>query len=107
MRAVLLFTLAAALCIAGAWWVAGLPGTVFATISGTTIETTSWTDGELPPAPTLVVAALGAPAPIAPHLAPAPAVAQDLESTSLLWVGVVGIGLLLGAALVVVRTLRQ
>lgn len=40
MRAVLLFTLVAALCIAGAWWVAGLPGAVSATIAGTTIETT-------------------------------------------------------------------
>ena len=38
MRAVLLFTLAAAVAISGAWWVAGLPGQVSATVSGTTIE---------------------------------------------------------------------
>lgn len=38
MRAILLFTLAAALCVTGAWWVAALPGTVSATIAGTTLE---------------------------------------------------------------------
>lgn len=38
MRAILVFTLAAALCIVGAWWVAALPGTVSATIAGTTLE---------------------------------------------------------------------
>lgn len=41
MRAVLGFTLLAALCIAGAWWVAGLPGAVSANIAGTTIETSA------------------------------------------------------------------
>ena len=38
MRSILVFTLAAAVCIAGAWWVAALPGTVSATIAGTTFE---------------------------------------------------------------------
>lgn len=41
MRAVLGFTLLAALVIAGAWWVAGLPGTVSATVSGTTFQTST------------------------------------------------------------------
>ncbi len=38
MRAVLLFTLVAGLVVAGAWWIAGLPGSMSATIAGTTIE---------------------------------------------------------------------
>lgn len=38
MRAVLLFTLAAAACIAAAWWIAALPGAVSITIAGTTLE---------------------------------------------------------------------
>ncbi len=41
MRTVLGLTLLAAAVIAGAWWVAGLPGTVSATIAGTTFQTTS------------------------------------------------------------------
>ena len=38
MRAVLLFTLAAALCVAVGWWVADLPGNVSATIGTTTLK---------------------------------------------------------------------
>ena len=38
MRTVLLFTLAAAICVALGWWVADLPGTVSATINGTTFQ---------------------------------------------------------------------
>lgn len=39
MATVLRFLLLAALCVAGAWWVAALPGSVSMTIAGTTIET--------------------------------------------------------------------
>ena len=38
MRAILAFTIAAALCVTAAWWVAALPGTVSATVAGTTLE---------------------------------------------------------------------
>ena len=41
MRAVIGFTLLAALVIAGAWWLAGLPGGVSVTVLGTTIETSA------------------------------------------------------------------
>ncbi len=41
MRTVFGFVVLAALCVAGAWWVAGLPGTVSANIAGTTIETST------------------------------------------------------------------
>ena len=41
MGAVLAFTLLAALCVTGAWWVAALPGAVSITIAGTTIETST------------------------------------------------------------------
>ena len=38
MRTVLLFTLAAAVCVALGWWVADLPGTFTATVNGTTFQ---------------------------------------------------------------------
>ncbi len=38
MRTVLLFTLAAAVCVAVGWWVADLPGTFTATVNGTTFQ---------------------------------------------------------------------
>lgn len=41
MRAVLGFTLLAIVCVGGAWVVSGLPGSISATIAGTTIETTT------------------------------------------------------------------
>jgi HemY protein len=41
MRAVLGFTLLAALAIAGAWWLAAIPGGVSVTVLGTTIETSA------------------------------------------------------------------
>ena len=41
MRTVIGFTILAALCVAGAWWVAGLPGAVSASFAGTTIETSA------------------------------------------------------------------
>ena len=73
---------------------------------GTTIETTSWTEGaaSLAIAPVANVPAAGAP----PVMAPAPQVrpATD-EPVSHMWIGLLGVGLLLGAALVVVRTLRR
>lgn len=41
MVTVLWFLVLAALCVAGAWWVAALPGSVSITIIGTTIETST------------------------------------------------------------------
>ena len=38
MRAVFLFTVAAALCVTVAWWVAALPGSIAMTIAGTSLE---------------------------------------------------------------------
>ncbi len=38
MRAVLLLTVLVVLCVAGAWWLSGLPGMISASIAGTTIE---------------------------------------------------------------------
>ena len=76
---------------------------------GTTIETTSWTDG---PAPTTTatathaapaVHAAGAPA-AAPAIAPVDAGSSG--SGSLLWLGLGGIVLALAAAVFVARTLR-
>jgi len=79
---------------------------------GTTIETTTWTDGPppsaAPPEPAPQVAAAGA-AGAAPTRAPSPTarVTPPAPSRSLAWVGFAGIGLLLAAAVVVVRTLRR
>ena len=85
---------------------------------GTVIETTAWPDGaasgEPPP---LRLAAAGAaatgparagepaPAPVDPPAIEVPAPAQI--SGSLVWLGLGGIGLLLAAAVAVVRTLRR
>lgn len=41
MLSVLMLVVVAALCVAGAWWVAALPGSVAVTIAGTTIETST------------------------------------------------------------------
>jgi 3',5'-cyclic AMP phosphodiesterase CpdA len=75
---------------------------------GTTIETTTWTEGPAPAAPAPVVSkAAGAgeqapaPATIAPPIDPA-----DSDGTGL-WLPLAGMGLLLGATVVVVRTLRK
>jgi HemY protein len=38
MRGVLLLTLAAAVCVTAAWWIAALPGSITMTIAGTTLE---------------------------------------------------------------------
>jgi hypothetical protein len=73
---------------------------------GTTIETTSWTEGaaSLAIAPVAKVPAAGAP----PVMAPAPRgpAAADVPAARA-WIGLLGVALLLGAALVVVRTLRR
>jgi predicted phosphodiesterase len=74
---------------------------------GTTIESTSWTEGP-PPAPAMPVAkapAVGGPQePVAvPPVVRAP---EDSDSRSLLWLGLSGVGVLLLAAVVVSRTLR-
>ena len=75
---------------------------------GTTIETTSWTEGPPATGPTVTppqVAASGAR-----RMAPAgpPALGDEpAPARSQLWVGLAGVGLLLAAAVVVVRTLRR
>ena len=76
---------------------------------GTAIETTTWTEAappssEVREAPALVTRA-GGPAP-APQLARAPTGPAPRDG-SLAWIGFAGIGLLLGAAVIVVRTLRR
>ncbi len=79
---------------------------------GTTIETTTWTEGPPPPPnvsampvdPALAAAAGGGSAPIA---APAPRAARREDGGSLVWIGLGAIGVLLVTALVVVRTLRR
>ena len=79
-------------------------------VDGTTIETTTWADGPDPSEvaqPPLLAAGAGGPT---PTLAPAPPVASRAAHDgggSLYWIGFGGIGLLLAAALVVVRTLRR
>ncbi len=71
---------------------------------GTTIETTSWTEG---PAPAVATpAAPDVPAAGAPKPAPAIAPIDPASSTSLVWLGIGGIVLALAAAVFVVRTLR-
>ncbi|MBL0213168.1 MAG: metallophosphoesterase family protein [Myxococcales bacterium] len=79
---------------------------------GTTIETTTWTEGpdELPPVPATAAAPPipGGAGGGAPSIAPAPSPAADgSDERSLAWIGFAGIGLLLAAAVVVVRTLRR
>jgi predicted phosphodiesterase len=74
---------------------------------GTTIETTTWTEGAAPPIPAApppaaTISAAGGPQVIAPAIRE-----TDEDSGSLLWAGLGGIGLLLAAAVVVVRTLRR
>jgi predicted phosphodiesterase len=79
---------------------------------GTTIETTTWTEGPPPPAispsampndPKLATAAGGA----APAMRSAPASARRDDGGSLVWIGLGAMGVLLVTALVVVRTLRR
>ena len=77
---------------------------------GTTIETTTWNDGP-PPAPPVATPVAVAPvvapvivAPVGAAVVPEPV---DESSTSLIWLGLGGVGLLLAAALVLVRTLRS
>lgn len=78
---------------------------------GTTIETTSWTEGDAPqlaqPASARSNAAGAIGAGAAPLANPAAASAPVPAPASLMWVGFIGVGLLLAAAVVVVRTLRR
>jgi predicted phosphodiesterase len=85
---------------------------------GTVIETTAWTVGNEPPPPAVAarpaataVAAAGAPDPARAPAASAPAApaeaVADPGAGSLVWIGLGGVGLLLAAAVVVVRTLRR
>jgi 3',5'-cyclic AMP phosphodiesterase CpdA len=85
---------------------------------GTVIETTAWTVGNEAPPPAVAarpaataVAAAGAPDPARAPAASAPAApaeaVADPGAGSLVWIGLGGVGLLLAAAVVVVRTLRR
>jgi len=77
-------------------------------VDGTTIETTTWADGPEPvTAPPMVASGAGGPAPVMTPAAPPAAAPVRDDSSSMIWIGVGGIGLLLAAALVVVRTLRR
>jgi hypothetical protein len=74
---------------------------------GTTIETSSWTEGPEPTrvkAPRPAIAATGGGAPVA---APAPPAAPLPPPTKGLWFGIVSLALALGAAVFVVRSLRS
>lgn len=73
---------------------------------GTTIESQAWTDGPLdapPPAKTVVASVPGAGA---PTMSPAPIAPAPPVGRSFVWIAVGGIVLALGAAVVVVRTMR-
>jgi hypothetical protein len=73
---------------------------------GTTIESTAWTDGSETPPP-VIAAAAPAGAGHAPVIAPAPPRPVEPEDRGpLVWVIAGGALLLLGAAVVVVRTMR-
>lgn len=76
---------------------------------GTTIETTSWTEGPAPavapPAVAPDLAAIGASATARP--APPARPGDSAPNPSFVWVGFAGVGLLLAAAVLVVRTLRR
>jgi acid phosphatase type 7 len=73
---------------------------------GTTIETTSWTEGPAHvPDPRATIAAAGAPS---ATMSAAPGGGEVLPPRrSLAWLGFAGVGLLLGAAVLVARTLRR
>jgi hypothetical protein len=72
---------------------------------GTIIETTTWTDGFEPPREEKPrVAAIGKKA---PSIAPAAGVAKSESSSGLMWAGLVGLVLALGASVFVVRSLRS
>ena len=81
---------------------------------GTVIETTAWTDSAAAPVaaqrgPATVPAAGAAPEVVTPVSSPASAVAPPVEPSggALGWIGLGGVGLLLAAAVTVVRTLRR
>jgi acid phosphatase type 7 len=72
---------------------------------GTTIETTSWTEGPAPVEPKKI-AATGAP----PAMSPAPpkaAAPSPADEKGMMWLGLGGLVVALGAAVFVVRSLRS
>ncbi|HTL35991.1 MAG TPA: metallophosphoesterase family protein [Kofleriaceae bacterium] len=76
---------------------------------GTTIETTSWKDGPEPKAEPPKLAAAGAPpapAPVAAAVTPPPKAAPPANDGNMMWIGLAGLALALGAAVFVVRSLR-
>ncbi|MFN0245710.1 MAG: metallophosphoesterase [Kofleriaceae bacterium] len=75
-------------------------------VDGTTIETTTWTEGA-PLGRVPEVVASGAARRDAPTASAAPKVAAPAQSSSLVWLGFGAIGVLLVTAMVVVRTLRR
>lgn len=76
---------------------------------GTTIETTAWSDGPEPPAPKPSAMADAAGGPKQPAIAVASVTppASMKPERSLVWIGIGAVGLLLAAAVIVVRTLRR
>jgi 3',5'-cyclic AMP phosphodiesterase CpdA len=85
---------------------------------GTVIETTAWTDAPSPPPSIEPVQVARAPAPVAATMAPAggasapaPAAMTPAPAAAgggaLVWIGLGGVGVLLAAAVMVVRTLRR
>jgi len=81
----------------------------------TVIETTAWSDGSPaePSRPVAVASGGASEPPAAPPVVP-PAVAsasadipRDPDASSLVWVGLGGVGMMLAAAVAVVRTLRR
>ena len=84
---------------------------------GTVIETTAWGEGPAGEARAQLAIATGATraareagaprAPAAPAIAAAPPAPVDPDAGELVWVGIGGVGLMLAAAVVVVRTLRR
>jgi len=82
---------------------------------GSLIETTAWSDGSPaePSRPVAVASGGASEPPAAPPVVP-PAVAsasadvpRDPDASSLVWVGLGGVGMMLAAAVAVVRTLRR
>ncbi len=76
---------------------------------GTTVETITWQEGSAPsPAPVSIPAAGDrSSAPAQPTFNNPPPIPEPEESSRNLWLGLAGVGALLAAAVIVVRTLRS
>jgi predicted phosphodiesterase len=74
---------------------------------GSVIETTTWSDGPAERPAVVAAAAVAAPAAGAAAAVAHPLVPAEMTGGSMVWIGLAAIGLLLAAAVVVVRTLRR